>query len=338
MAQRKNDYEFYKQEIDAYIEEEADNQPEPVYEKFMSVETTSLATFDAKTIATYGPMVQVDPDEGDAVTDRLTDGYRTQFPILAYRKAASFTSELFETDQLNEIERIARSMPRAVRYSREQVAAGVLRNGWNSAVTYGDGQSLFSLSHPLSNGSGVQANTFEDGVQRPLNYDNVKRLEDVLQAFTSNSGNILGTAAMGKNMVLFVTPNQREAGLQIIDPIYQPDTADNNSNYFVKGSKYDLLVIPHLRYESARQAGETGSITKGSSSNFWDTMWGIFDPEISRQYMKMYIREGYENGRFDEEVRKSNQTVSRYAYDKLAVGAIAPFGSAGSMGNSATIT
>jgi hypothetical protein len=195
----------------------------------------------------------------------------------------------------------------------------MLRNAFNSAYSYGDSKPLVSLSHPNKGGTGTQGNTYADGVQLPLSYDNALRLQDVMLATLSGSGNLMNVGGESRNKVLFGSQYLREELKQIAGvgaPDKEPDTTDNNVNYF-KGSNFDVLIVPWLSWEAATQAGDT-SVAKTASTNIWDTMWGILDMPTCMRYFKLYERTGYPKQ--DQDVTKDNQALNYYLYDKYVWG------------------
>ena len=78
------------------------------------------------------------------------------------------------------------------------------------------------------------------------------------------------SGSMEKNKVLFGSEFIREEMYQIagVDgPHYRPGTDENDANYFIMGDRFDVMVIPWLNFEIAKQAGETAGITKTSEDS-----------------------------------------------------------------------
>lgn len=337
MAHTTQKWQVWKPEIDAYITDEEDQLPMGAHEEIFTVSSTDRLSVNELTDSGFGPMQEVG-EQGDAVEDEALEGYEYNYVRKNYRKKAVFTKVLMDTDQADEIEKRARDLTRSVRYSRELNIFGMLRNAWNSSITYGDGKTLVSLSHPRKDGGTSQANTFSDGVQQPLTYDNVKIAQDQMISVVSNTGNLMNVSNPGANKCIIVNPYLREAAFQIAGvegPDMEPDTADNNSNYFRKGEKFDVLVVDWLSYEAARQAGET-AVAKTSSSNFYDTMWGIVDKDMAKRYFKVYEQKGYPY--YDDDVNKDNESLIKYAYDGYTFGNTAWYPIFLSKGDSSTFS
>ena len=329
-------WQTWKPEIDTFVGDEQDNLPENLYEKLYSVKKVDRLQIEEVNYAGFGPMIEVG-ELGDAVDDAATEGYKYAYQRKVYRKSATFSSDLMETDQTRgTVEDIARDFARVAWYSRNLYSFGLIRNAFVATYTYGDSQELCSTTHPRKDGGGNQSNTFSGGIQKALNYDNAVELLGVLDSNLSNTGNLLGTAAPGKNKVLFGPLALKEQMFQIAGvegPDKEPGTAENNMNYFRKGDKFDVLVIPWMGWEAAFQSADT-TVAKTSSSNYWDSMWGIMDAQMAKRYAKMFVAQGYE--KYDEEITKSNQALIKYVYDKYTWGVTHWIWLALSKGNNST--
>lgn len=332
MAHITSLYQTWKPEIDAYIQDEESQTPTPSYKKIFAETTTDRLQINDVTWSGFGPMVEVS-ELGDAVEDENKEGYKTSFSRRYFRKKAVFSKPLLDTDQTGQVEQMTRDLVRARSYSRELFVWSVFRRAFDTTLTLGDGKPLVSTLHPRKDGGAVQINTFADGVQRPLSYDNALDLQDQLLALVSNSGNMLGVGAVNKNKVIVVPPTLREEAFQIAGvegPDKEPDTAENNMNYFRKGDKFDVMVCDWIKYEAAYQAGET-SVAKTSTSNYWDSVWFIVDSTIASRYMKVFVGEGYPS--FDDKVNEENESIIKYAYDAFTFGAITFYPVVGSKGD-----
>jgi len=337
MAEITGRWQTWKPEIDAYIKDEDDTMPTAVYSTLFSERTTNRLQYNEVTRAGLNPMDEVG-EMGNAVDDEQTEGYKYSYNRKIYRKQETFSKLLWDTDQTDTVERMARDLPRACRYSRELNIWGMVRNAYDTSLTFGDGLQLISLSHPRKDGGTVQPNTFTDGVQLPLSYDNALTLQDVQIAVVSNVGNLMSVSSPGKNKVLLVGPYLREVAFQIAGvegPDGEPDTAENNENYFRRGDKFDVLVVDWLSYEAAYQAGET-AVAKTSASNWWDSMWGIVDKELAKRYFKVFSAPGYPD--YDDEINKRNESLIKFGYDHYTWGNTAWYPIALSKGDNSTFS
>ena len=301
-----NEMEVWSKEIDTYIEEEKGLMLTPAYRKLANVTKNSDLYNSDKTISGFSPMEEVG-EGGNALSDAPLDGYEARYYLKEFRKSVTFTSTMRETSRHGEVMEQSKSFATAPEYTRNLEVMGILRNGWDTTITYGDSKQVISLSHARKDGGTAQGNTFDDGVQRPLSYDAVKRLEDVMGYTVSNSGNILETGAEDRKKILVTTFNNRLEAFKIADVAsgMEPDTAENNQNYFVKGANFDVLITKALSHNAAFLMGET-SVARTSTSNYYDSMWFIVDPELAKKYFKVMEMPGYPETRTEIQVLNGN--------------------------------
>ena len=175
-------------------------------------------------------------------------------------------------------------------------------------------------------------------MQLPLDYASALVGQDVMLSAVSDTGNLLSVADPGVNKVLLVGPQNRNnafqlAGVNASD--YEPDSAENNANYFRKGDTFDVLVTKYISWEAATLMGET-SVAKTSSSNFYDSMWFIIDVPLAKRVNKMYVQEGYAYS--SDDVNFDNEALLFYLYDMYAFGNSSWLPTFGSKGDHSTVT
>jgi len=338
MASTTQNFQTWKAEIDAYMQEEEALRPKSLYRQLFTVRSTNRLQLNEVTYSDAGVMAEVG-ELGDAVEDSDLEGYKTTYSRRIFRSKKTFSSDLMETDQTGAVERMARGLVSAPEYSRNMFVFSKIRNLTSSSGSYvqGDGKGLLSTLHPRKDGSGTQSNTFADAVQRPLDYAAVEELQDALLATVSNKGNLLNIGDPGRNKVIVTSPYNRVEAFKIagVESVDEPDTAERNKNYFRYGDKFDVLLVPFINYEAARAMGET-TVAKTSASNVWDTMWGIVDIDVIRKFWKVYEAEGYP--RFLEKETESNEALVKYAHDKYAFGITTWEGSVWSLGDNSTLS
>lgn len=325
--------------IDTYMKEEEDSLikgGKPLYEDLFSLTTSDDLEIQDTGYAGYGLMVETG-EQGDAVRDNVIEGYVSVYRKKYFRKQADFTKPLMDSDRTGKVEEMARDLQRAPWYSRNVFILGMIRNSFNPVFTWGDGKTLGSIAHPRKDGKGTQPNTFRDGVQRVPTYENAILLEDVMISTVSNSGNLLNVADRRKKKILWGSPFLRTKLYDIagVDNDKQPDTNNNNANWFVQGTTYDVLILDFVSYEIAFQAGET-TVAKTSSSNFYDKMWGIIDPAYVKRNFKVIQGKGYPY--FDSDIRKENEMIRKFAYDAYMFGNSSWVGFTVSKGDGSTVT
>jgi len=337
MARTVTNFSVWKKELDAYIEDEQANLPESAYKQIFTERSVSDLKMLETTWSGDRKMDAVS-ELGNAVEVDDLEGYSTTYSPQNYRNKKTFSSLMLGTDKTGKAEEMARSLATHPKYSRDLNMFSTFRRGWDTTFLLGTGKQLISTAQPRKDGGGTQYNTFTNGVQYPLEYDRVLQLQDVLISNVSNSGTLTQTGDQGRNKVIVVGPYLREDAFQIAGvngPDLQPDTADNNKNYFRKGDRFDVLVTGWITYEAAVEAGET-AVAKTASGNIWDTMWFLMDTKLCKKYFKVYTQEGYP--KYSDEVKKANESLVKYAYDAYAYGVTNWLGVAGSKGDSTTFS
>lgn len=339
MANTTSNWSTWKSEIDLWIDTEMNKNyvTKPMYGEIFGVSESSKLINYVQNYSGFTPMVETGELE-DAVDDNPIQGYGFAYVRKYYRKSTTFSVSLIETDQSDKVKQIANGFPGTIMYSRNLKIFSMFRRAWDTGLTYGTGKPLASVAIPYKNGSGTYSNTFVDGVQRPLSYDAVNRLTDEsLYTVNSDAGNMLMNGAEGQKKILFGSYALREKLYQIGKVEGKPGTNENDMNYIVKGDAYDVMVLPFVSHQAAVAAGET-TIARTSTSNFYDSIWGVLDPVLAKQNMKVFFSTGYSKGKFDDEILKSNQALVKYCYDSYAFGLSDHRHMAISKGNGSTVT
>jgi hypothetical protein len=93
--------------------------------------------------------------EGQSIMyDSNGQGPTTTFTHVTYGLGYMITREAVEDNQYQEVaEANAQALPFSMLITKETVHANVLNRGFNSSYAGGDGQPLFSASHPTANGT-----------------------------------------------------------------------------------------------------------------------------------------------------------------------------------------
>jgi phage major head subunit gpT-like protein len=97
--------------------------------------------------------------EGAAIAyDNAQEAWTARYNHETIALGFSITEEAVEDNLYDSLsKRYTKALARAMAYTKQVKAASVLNNGFSSAYTGGDGQPLFSASHPLVTG-GVNSN------------------------------------------------------------------------------------------------------------------------------------------------------------------------------------
>ena len=93
------------------------------------------------------------PFTGTVSREEFGEEYKKVITNVSYSDSFGVTYDMFKDDQYGIMKQRAAALGRLARYSKEVLAASIFNNGFSSAVQSGDGQNLFSASHPIFKGS-----------------------------------------------------------------------------------------------------------------------------------------------------------------------------------------
>jgi len=178
-------------------------------------EETKLSGFSAAPVKNEGSAISYDNAQ-EAWTARYTH------ETIALR--FSITEEAIEDNLYDSLSaRYTKALARAMYYTKEVKAAAVLNNGFSSSVTYGDGQPLFSTSHPLVSG-GVNSN--RPATNSDLNETSLENAVIQIAAWTDERGLLIAA----KPRKLVVPPNLMFTATRLLQTELRVATADNDVN------------------------------------------------------------------------------------------------------------
>jgi hypothetical protein len=119
--------------------------------------------------------------------------------------------------------RYTKALARAMAYTKQVKAASILNNGFNAAVTYGDGQPLFSDSHPLVSGG---TNSNRPATAADLNETSLEAAVIQIAAWTDERGLLIAA----KPRKLVVPPSLMFVATRLLKTELRVGTADNDIN------------------------------------------------------------------------------------------------------------
>lgn len=314
--------------VEMWMEEEA-KLHKPAFTRIFALETTSRLYEDDSSIAGVDFPEEIS-EGGSSPEDEFLLGYTWRYEPKIYAKKIAITKLLELTDlygQVSKPESRARELSKKAVMGRDVNAFAIFRNAFTSTVTYGDGKPFISTAHPRKDGGTAQSNTFSDGVQRALSYDNLKLLEDVVIEVYSNKG-IPIDVGLNAKLILMVAPYNREAALQIAEADGTPGTADNSVNYF-KGRNVDVFVNPYLSWRYAYKMGDTTSTDRET----YDARYFLLDPYYTKKELKFKQLQDFDIKAWQDEDTSIWYTRVR---DYYAVGISGWYGVAGSLGDGTT--
>lgn len=212
------------------------------YDKFMHVDKSSKRGYEEAmqtTALTYAP---VKPEGVQASSEDIKQSFVTRADFSTYAKVFKITKEAYEDNLYKDKIGIAgladmRMMRDSFIRTKDKYVAGLFDNGQNSAVVYGDGQPMFSASHPSEVGP-VQSNlspytTFGEAAVNDA-FIKAKRTKSL-------EGNVMPLS----QMKVMLPPEQEYDAERIFRSVLRAGTSNNDVNVFK--DKVDIIINPYLQ-------------------------------------------------------------------------------------------
>jgi hypothetical protein len=178
-------------------------------------EETKLSGFSAAPVKNEGSAIAYDNAQ-----EAWTSRYNHETIALGF----SITEEAIEDNLYDSLSsRYTKALARAMAYTKQVKAAAVLNNGFNSAFPGGDGQPLFSASHPLVSG-GVNSNV--PSVATDLNETALENAVIQIAAWTDERGLLIAA----RPLKLVVHPANQFVATRLLETKLRVGTADNDIN------------------------------------------------------------------------------------------------------------
>ena len=178
-------------------------------------EETKLAGFSAAPVK----------PEGQALAyDNAQEAWTARYNHETIAMGFSITEEAMEDNLYDSLSaRYTKALARAMAYTKQVKAAAVLNNGFNSAVTYGDGVSLFSTLHPLVSGG---TNSNRPSTAADLNETSLEAAVIQIAGWTDERGLLIAA----KPRKLIVPPALMFVATRLLETELRVSTADNDIN------------------------------------------------------------------------------------------------------------
>jgi len=214
------------------------------WDKVMNVSTSKRGYEEAmqSTALTYAP---VKPEGVQASSEDIKQSFVTRTQHKTFAKVFKVTREAYDDNLYKSEMGIAgladmKMMRDAFLRTKDRYVANMFNNGESSSVTYGDGQPMFSASHPSEVGA-VQSNlssytTFSEAATN--------------QAFirVMRTKSLEGTELPLGITKVMVAPEQRFEAERVFYSQLRPGTGNNDTNVFYE--KADIIVNPYLTYSN----------------------------------------------------------------------------------------
>jgi len=164
-------------------------------------------------------------NEGSAIAyDNAQEAWTARYNHETIAMGFSLTEEAIEDNLYDSLSaRYTKALARAMAYTKQVKAASVLNNGFSGAVTYGDGVSLFSTSHPLVSGG---TNSNRPTVAADLNETSLEAAVIQIAGWTDERGLLIAA----KPRKLVVPPPLQFVATRLLETELRVATADNDLN------------------------------------------------------------------------------------------------------------
>ncbi len=178
-------------------------------------EETKLSGFSAAPVKNEGSAIAYDNAQ-----EVFTARYNHETIALGF----SLTEEAIEDNLYDSLSaRYTKALARAMAYTKQTKAAAILNNGFDTDFPGGDGQPLFSASHPLVAG-GTNSNI--PSTTADLNETSLEAAVIQIAAWTDERGLLI--AAKPKKLV--IPPNLMFVATRLLETELRVSTADNDIN------------------------------------------------------------------------------------------------------------
>jgi hypothetical protein len=164
-------------------------------------------------------------NEGSAIAyDNAQEAFTARYTHVTIAQGFSLTEEAIEDNLYDSLSgRYTKALARSMAYTKQVRAASVLNNGFNSSFAGGDGQPLFSASHPLVSG-GTNSNIA--GTPADLNETSLEAAVIQIAAWTDERGLLIAA----KPRKLVVPPALQFVSTRLLETELRVGTNDNDIN------------------------------------------------------------------------------------------------------------
>ncbi len=185
---------------------------------------TSERSFEEETKLSGFSAAPVKPEGSALAYDNAQEAWTARYNHETIAMGFSITEEAVEDNLYDSLSsRYTKALARAMAYTKQVKAASVLNNGFNPAVTYGDGQALFSTAHPLISGG---TNSNRPSTAADLNETSLENAVIQIAGWTDERGLLIAA----KPRKLIVPPALMFTSTRLLETELRVATADNDIN------------------------------------------------------------------------------------------------------------
>ena len=181
-------------------------------------------------------------NEGQALAyDNAQEAWTARYNHETIAMGFSITEEAVEDNLYDSLAtRYTKALARAMAYTKQIKAAAILNQGFNSAVVYGDGKSLFATDHPLVSGG---TNSNRPTTAADLNETSLEAAVIQIAGWTDERGLLI--AARPRKLI--VPPALQFVATRLLETSLRVGTTDNDVNALkTNGSIPEGYVINHF--------------------------------------------------------------------------------------------
>jgi hypothetical protein len=185
---------------------------------------TSERSFEEETKLSGFSAAPVKAEGAAMAYDNAQEAWTARYVHETIAMGFSITEEAIEDNLYDSLSsRYTKALARAMAYTKQVKAANILNQGFTGGPTYGDGQVLFSTSHPLISG-GVNSNRPTIGAD--LNETSLEAAVIQIAGWTDERGLLIAA----KPRKLIVPPQLQFVATRILETEQRVGTADNDIN------------------------------------------------------------------------------------------------------------
>lgn len=168
------------------------------------------------------------PTAVDSMGQRIITSYVHKYVALSFNiTRQAIKDNLYKT----KFPLMVRALKKSMAQTKEILGASVLNNGFSTSYPIGDGQALFSITHPID--GGVVAN--KPGVASDLNEASLESAIIAIQQFKDQAGLIVQT----KPEKLIVPPQLQFTAERLLASAFRTNTANNDIS-----AVYNVSAVP----------------------------------------------------------------------------------------------
>ena len=231
--------------------------------------------------------------EGAAVQyDNAQESYTSRYTAETIALAFSVTEEAMEDNLYDTFAKLrARGLARSMASTKQTKAADVFNNGFNTSFTGGDGQPMFSASHPTV-GDGNQSNLVGSAGTVDLSEAALETALVSIQTIKDDRGILVG----GNAVSLHVAPNNQFTADRVLNSPYQPNTADNNINAINHQGMIPQGYMVNKRFQDADAFFIKTDVPNGAKMFVRAPLATKMEPDFDTGNLRFKARERYSFG------------------------------------------